>query len=308
MSTNHRSKAPTRWHAPIPSKYLVPIDGSFALDTATSKPPKKERDRKENKKKLAKRVDELSDLQELLYAHDRYAVLLVFQAMDAAGKDGTIRAVLSGVNPAGCQVFSFKQPSKRELDHDFLWRTSRRLPERGRIGVFNRSYYEETLVVRVHPEFLEGQQLPSRYDVEELWNQRFQSIRDHEQHLARSGTVVLKFWLNVSKEEQRNRFLSRLDEPEKNWKFSAGDVRERGHWDTYMHAYEQVLRETSRPWAPWFAIPADDKPYMRRTVASIVVKTLEGLDMHYPEVASEDRARFGELRRQLEAESYRSDA
>ncbi len=302
MPQSHSNAASSRWHPPVEHRYLVPMDGTFEQATAPTSPPKGDDDRKRNKKRLRKRVEQLGELQELLYAHDRYSVLLVFQAMDAAGKDGTIRAVLSGVNPAGCQVFSFKQPSKRELDHDFLWRTTRSLPERGRIGVFNRSYYEETLVVRVHPEFLEGQQLPPRYNVDELWNQRFQSIRDHEQHLARSGTVILKFWLNVSKDEQRNRFLSRLDEPEKNWKFSAGDVRERGHWDAYMHAYEQVMRETSRPWAPWYAIPADDKPYMRQTVASIVVQTLKGLDMYYPEVAEGDRARFGELRHQLEAE------
>jgi PPK2 family polyphosphate:nucleotide phosphotransferase len=236
----------------------------------------------------------------VLYAHDRHAVLLIFQAMDAAGKDSTIRAVFSGVNPAGCQVFAFKRPSEEELDHDFLWRSARRLPERGRFGIFNRSYYEEVLVVRVHPEILDSQKLPHRPPGKKIWRERFESIRDHEKHLARNGTVILKFWLNVSREEQRRRFLSRLDEPEKNWKFEPGDVRERGLWEAYQRAYEEALAATSRPWAPWYAVPADDKPFMRLTVARIVAESLETLGMRYPEVGAEERSKFDEMRRLLQ--------
>jgi PPK2 family polyphosphate:nucleotide phosphotransferase len=235
-----------------------------------------------------------------LYAHDRYALLLVFQAMDAAGKDGTIRAVLSGVNPAGCHVTSFKVPSAEELDHDFLWRTTRNLPERGRIGVFNRSYYEEVLVVRVHPEFLGAQRLPNGVNNRNFWQWRYESIREHEQHLARNGTVILKFFLNVSKDEQRKRFLSRLEEPEKHWKFSEKDVAEREHWDQYMAAYEEALNETSRPWAPWYAIPADNKDFMRLTVAEIISDTLKALELSYPRPDPQALSRFNEMRAMLE--------
>jgi PPK2 family polyphosphate:nucleotide phosphotransferase len=289
----------------IDSVYRVPFDDSFRVSTAATAPPEDTPSKKKLENRLDDEVERLDELQRILYAHDRHAVLLVFQAMDAAGKDGTIRAVMSGVNPAGCQVFSFKQPSKEELDHDFLWRCARRLPERGRIGIFNRSYYEETLVVRVHPEYLEGQGLPNGYSIDTIWEERFASIREFESHLARSGTVVLKFWLNVSKEEQRQRFLARIDEPEKNWKFSEGDVRERQYWDAYMHAYEEALGATSRPWAPWYAIPADDKRYMRWTVARIVADTLESLGLHYPKVGKQERAEFGRLREQLEAQRER---
>ena len=281
---------------------LVPFDGSFRLADAPTRPPEKDDSKKRSKKRLEDAVDRLRGLQRMLYAHDHHSVLLVFQAMDAAGKDSTIRAVMSGVNPAGCQVFSFKQPSPEELDHDFLWRSACRLPERGRIGIFNRSYYEEVLVVRVHPEYLDAQNLPDRPPLDELWEQRFESIRDHEKHLARNGTLVLKFWLNVSREEQRRRFLSRLDEPEKNWKFSAGDLRERELWDRYMEAYRAALCATSRPWAPWLAVPADDKPWMRATVAEIVVESLEGLGLHYPKVDARERNRFDEMRTLLESE------
>ncbi len=284
----------------INSPYLVPFDGSFRVADAPTTPPKDAPGKKESKRRLADLVDELRELQRVLYADDRHSVLLVFQAMDAAGKDGTIRAVLSGVNPAGCHVSAFKQPSNEELDHDFLWRTAKRLPERGRIGVFNRSHYEEVLVVRVHPEYLGGQRLPGSPDnLDELWEQRYRSIADHEHHLAENGTVILKFWLNVSRDEQRQRFLARLDEPEKNWKFSEGDVREAEHWDAYMDAYEAALNATSTPSAPWYAIPADDKHVMRTTVAEIVTKTLRGLDMNYPEVDAASRARFDEMRRLL---------
>ena len=287
----------------VHSPYLVPYDGSFDRKSMPTAPPGKEaKGKKALKKKLADYISRLDELQRVLYAHDRYAVLLVFQAMDAAGKDGTIRAVMSGVNPAGCQVFSFKQPSSEELEHDFLWRTTRRLPERGRIGIFNRSYYEEVLVLRVHPEYLQEQHLPDSLDQKKIWKQRYRSIIDHEHHLARNGTVILRFWLNVSKDEQKRRFLSRLDEPEKNWKFSSSDVRERGYWDQYMKAYDKALSATSRPWAPWYAIPADDKPYMRVQVAKILVDTLQSLDLHYPKVDDRERARFDEMRRLLEQE------
>ena len=251
---------------------------------------------------LAEHTKELSRQQSLLYAQNRYAMLLIFQAMDAAGKDSTIRAVLSGVNPAGCQVHAFKRPSLEELDHDFLWRTACRLPERGRIGVFNRSYYEEVLAVKVHPNFLDAQGLSTGKHPKKFWKQRYASIRDHERHLARNGTVLLKFWLNVSREEQRQRFLARLNEPEKNWKFEAADVAEREHWDDYMQAYEDALNETSRPWAPWYAIPADSKPYMRAAVADIIVRTLERLNLQYPVSSDEQLAQFAELRKRLESE------
>jgi len=259
-------------------------------------------DKKKAKELLARGVDWLAEEQGKLYAQDRRGVLLIFQAMDAAGKDSTIRAVMRGVNPAGCQVFSFKQPSKEELDHDFLWRTSQRLPELGRIGVFNRSYYEEVLVVRVHPEYLGAQRIAIPPSLDDLWRQRFAAIRAHEAHLAASGTLVLKFWLNVSRDEQKRRFLSRLDEPDKNWKFAAGDVEERKHWDSYMAAYHEALAATSRPWAPWYAIPADDKPYMRWQVAHIVRKTLERANPAYPVVPEEGSARFAEMRAMLEAQ------
>jgi PPK2 family polyphosphate:nucleotide phosphotransferase len=286
----------------VQSPYLAPFDATFEPGGVPTAPPADAR-RSESRQRLAALTEELSELQPLLYAHDHHALLLIFQAMDAAGKDGTIRAVMQGVNPAGCQVFSFKQPSREELDHDFLWRTARRLPERGRIGIFNRSYYEEVLVVRVHPELLAAQRLPDRPPLDALWPQRYASIRDHEAHLARNGMVILKFWLNVSKAEQKRRFLSRIDEPHKNWKFSAGDVRERGRWDAYMAAYRDAIAATSRPWAPWYAVPADDKPYMRMVVADIVVRSLKALGLRYPEVREEDRRRFAELRRMLEAEA-----
>ncbi len=285
---------------PVQSPWLVPTDGSFRMADAPSAPPD-DPGKKECRERLERATKRIADLQPILYAHDHHAVLLIFQAMDAAGKDGTIRAVLSGVNPAGCHVSSFKAPSAEELGHDFLWRTTLRLPERGRIGVFNRSYYEEVLIVRVHPAYLDGQNLPERPDLPTLWESRFESIRDHERHLARNGMVIVKFFLNVSREEQRDRFLSRLDEPHKHWKFNPGDVKERGHWDAYMHAYEDALRATSRDWAPWYAVPADDKPYLRMTVAEIVADTLDALDLHYPSPDPNDLARFDEMRRLLDA-------
>ncbi|MCB9727023.1 MAG: polyphosphate kinase 2 family protein [Deltaproteobacteria bacterium] len=287
---------------PIDSPYLVPFDGSFRVDSVAQDKPPRAPGEDALEDALRERVERLGDLQERLYAANSYAVLLVFQAMDAAGKDGTIRALLTGVNPAGCQVSSFKAPSAEELDHDFLWRTARKLPERGRIGVFNRSYYEEVLVVRVHPELLEAQNLPGPPDLETLWRDRYEAIRSHEAHLARSGVLVLKFWLNVSRDEQKRRFLSRIDEPDKNWKFSGRDVEERQHWDAYMEAYEQALNETSRPGAPWFAIPADDKDWMRLQVADIVVRSLEAVDPQPPALPDDELARLGEYRARLVGE------
>lgn len=286
--------------APV-SPYLVPYDGSFRIADHGTAP-------KINKSKdfdleLGASIKQLDSLQRALYAHDRHAVLLIFQAMDAAGKDGTIRAVMRGINPAGCQVFSFKRPSAYELDHDFLWRTSTRLPERGRIGIFNRSQYEEVLVVRVHPGILDGQKLPWKIDPETIWDDRLESIRDQERHLARNGTVILKFWLNVSRAEQKARFLSRLQEPKKHWKFEYGDIRERRHWDDYMSAYEAAVNATSRPWAPWYVIPADDKKYMRATVASIVVDALSGLALTYPDPSPELMDNIEQVIKDLEAET-----
>ncbi len=286
-----------------PHPYLIASDRAFDPAALPTEPPRDVPEKKALKKALAEQVEKLSELQEILYAHDYHSILLIFQAMDAAGKDSTIRAVLSGVNPAGCQVFSFKQPNSTELDHDFLWRTAVSLPERGRIGVFNRSYYEEVLVVRVHPEYLRHQRLDPPVDLDELWQQRFESIASHEKHLAQNGTVVLKFWLNVSKEEQRNRFLKRLNEPEKNWKFAAGDIQERAHWDDYMHAYREALQATSKPWAPWYAIPADNKAFMQLEVAKIIVSSLERLDLHYPKLDAAARERFDEYRRMLTADT-----
>ena len=278
---------------------LVPFNGDFRLSEANTL-AETVPDKKSYKKRLEKLVDELDDLQRRLYASDKHSVLLVFQAMDAAGKDSTIRAVMSGVDPAGCQVFSFKQPSSEELDHDFLWRTAKSLPQRGRIGVFNRSYYEEVLVVRVHPEYLGGQKLPYKVELDELWEQRFESIRDHEKHLARNGTIVLKFWLNISRDEQRKRFLSRLDDQRKNWKFSSGDVDESALWKNYMNAYEHALNASSRPWAPWYAIPADDKPSARLAVAETIVESLKSLNLQYPPVSKRQLKDIGKMRELLE--------
>ena len=249
---------------------------------------------------LRRGVDRLSDLQEKLYAQDKWAVLLVFQAMDAAGKDGTIKHVLSGVNPQGCQVFSFKQPTHEDLDHDFLWRCMRNLPERGRIGIFNRSYYEEVLVVKVHPEFLEAQRLPEKLVGKDLWRQRYEDINGVERYLARQGVAIRKFFLHVSKKEQRRRFLDRLSEPSKNWKFAMGDVEERGHWNAYMSAYEDMIRATSTPHAPWYVVPADHKWYTRLVVADAVVSALEELNLHFPTVDKAKRKELARVRAALE--------
>ena len=249
-------------------------------------------------KYLRRGVQRLAELQDKLYAQDRWGVLLIFQAMDAAGKDGTIKHVMSGVNPQGCQVYSFKAPSPEELDHDFLWRTSKCIPERGRIGIFNRSYYEEVLVVRIHPQFLAGQKLPARLVTKDIWKERFADIRSFEKYLSRNGIIVRKFFLNVSRKEQKKRFLSRLDEPDKNWKFSANDAKEREHWDEYMDAYEELIRSTATRDSPWYVVPANNKWFTRLVVAAAVVDALEDLDLHYPRVDAAQKKQL-ELARQL---------
>ena len=251
---------------------------------------------------LAEGVELLAEMQDKLYAQDRWSLLLVFQAMDAAGKDGTIKHVMSGVNPQGCQVFSFKAPSSTDLDHDFLWRTTNCLPERGRIGIFNRSYYEEVLVVRVHPQILAGQKLPDRLVTKHIWEERFEDINHFERYLGRNGTVVRKFFLHVSRAEQKKRFLERLERPEKNWKFSLADARERGHWKHYMRAYEDMIRHTATPDAPWFVVPADTKWFTRVVVAAAVIDALADLDLHYPVVDKAKKKDLAAARAALMAE------
>ncbi len=253
-------------------------------------------------KLLASGIQRLRDLQEKLYAQDRWAVLLIFQAMDAAGKDSTIKHVMSGVNPQGVEVTSFKQPSSEDLDHDYLWRCMRRTPERGRIGIFNRSYYEEVLVVRVHPEILASQKIPPELVTNRLWDGRFEDIRNHERYLARNGTIIRKFFLHVSKKEQRKRFLERIDESKKNWKFSLADVHERQHWKEYMRAYEDMIRATATTQAPWIVVPADHKWFTRLAVAAVVVDALESIDLHFPKVDGRQRAELRAARRLLERE------
>jgi len=249
---------------------------------------------------LAVGVEALAELQDRLYAQDRWAVLLIFQAMDAAGKDGAIKHVMSGVNPQGCQVFSFKAPTSEDLDHDYLWRCMKCLPERGRIGVFNRSYYEETLVVRVHPELLEKQKLPKELVSKDVWKERYQDIRSFERYLGRNGVLIRKFFLHVSKGEQKKRFLERLDRPDKNWKFSMGDAAEREHWDEYMEAYEETIRETATKAAPWYVVPADNKWFTRVVVAAAVIDALASLDLKYPKVTDEQKKVLAEARKTLE--------
>ncbi|HUU74331.1 MAG TPA: ADP-polyphosphate phosphotransferase [Burkholderiales bacterium] len=254
----------------------------------------------EYRKLLAKLSTELNEQQQRQFASDRYAVLLIFQAMDAAGKDGAIRHVMSGVNPQGCQVFSFTHPHAKELDHDFLWRTTRALPERGRIGIFNRSYYEEVLVVRVHPEILEAQRIPDAVlNTDTIWQERFESIAGLEQHLHRNGTRIIKFFLHVSKEEQRKRLLARIDEPDKNWKIVPADIAERAFWDEYMHAYEECFSATSTREAPWYVVPADDKHNARLIISRIILDTFESLELTYPKAGKEHRKALQAMRKQL---------
>jgi PPK2 family polyphosphate:nucleotide phosphotransferase len=287
---------------PVASPYLVPFDGSFSIKKAQTKSDE-DPGKAENKEALVDIVDRLNKQQGKLYANDHYSVLLIFQALDAAGKDGTIRAILTGVNPVGCQVFAYKAPNAEELDHDFMWRCNQNLPERGRIGVWNRSHYEEVLIVRVHPEFLEAQKLPRRpKDLEELWEERYESINAMEKHWARNGTIVLKFFLNVSQKEQHQRFLDRVSDSDNHWKFSATDMEESRKWDDYQQAYQAMLRATSKPWAPWYAIPADAKPYMRRTIAQIVVDTLEQIELPLPELTEKQRSQLAFVKAELEAE------
>jgi PPK2 family polyphosphate:nucleotide phosphotransferase len=259
-------------------------------------------DKKTAREFLAQGVERLAELQDKLYAQDRWSVLLIFQAMDAAGKDGTIKHVMSGVNPQGVQVYSFKSPSAEELDHDFLWRTTKCLPEQGHIGIFNRSYYEEVLVVRVHPEFLAQEKLPPRLVTGRIWKERCEAIANLETHLARNGMVILKFFLNVSKKEQKRRFLERLDLPEKNWKFSEADVRERQLWKKYMACYEDAIRRTASPSAPWFVVPADNKWFTRLVVAGAIIDALEGLDLHDPVVDDARKRELAAARRLLNSE------
>jgi len=257
-------------------------------------------DKSRAKQALKAGIKALADLQEMLFAQDRWAVLLVFQAMDAAGKDSAIKHVMSGINPQGCQVFSFKKPSSEELDHDYLWRCLKRLPERGRIGIFNRSYYEETLVVRVHPELLAGQKLPHTLVTDDIWDTRFEDIRNVERYLTRNGVLVRKFFLHVSREEQRQRFLDRIDRPEKNWKFSAADLAERGHWDDYLDAYEDMIRQTAAKHAPWYVVPADNKWFTRVVVAAAIVDALGSLDLQFPTVGKAGQRQLAKLRKELQ--------
>jgi PPK2 family polyphosphate:nucleotide phosphotransferase len=270
-------------------RYRVADGAGFRLKDHDPGDTGKFESKEQGQARLAQGIARLRELQDRLFAQDRWAVLLIFQAMDAAGKDSTIEHVMSGVNPQGTQVFAFKAPSAEELDHDFLWRTSRALPERGRIGIFNRSYYEEVLIVRVHPGILAGQKLPAELVGDAVWKQRFEDINAFERYVSRNGIRILKFFLHVSKEEQRKRFLARLDDPDKNWKFALGDVKEREHWDDYMNAYEDMIANTSTEHAPWHVIPADHKWYMRMAVADVIVDALEDLKLEYPEVDEEKK-------------------
>ena len=271
---------------------LKQIDPADTLDFDSDEKPKAQ-------DALEAGVEVLTKLQDKLYAQDRWAVLIIFQAMDAAGKDGAIKHVMSGVNPQGCEVYSFKAPSAEELDHDFLWRCAKRIPERGRIGIFNRSYYEETLVVRVHQNFLDGQKMPEEVKIKDLWKRRFQDITNYENYLTNNGVLVLKFFLHVSKEEQQKRFLARIDDPAKNWKFSLNDVREREHWDEYMDAYEQTIRHTASKHAPWYVVPADNKWFTRLVVASAIVENLNALDLAYPSLNDEELQQLTEAKAAL---------
>lgn len=259
----------------------------------------KSADKPRAKEALQNGVQALAELQDMLYAQDRWSVLLIFQAMDAAGKDGTIKHVMSGVNPQGCQVFSFKAPTSNDLDHDYLWRCFKEMPERGRIGIFNRSYYEETLVVRVHPEFLAAQKLPPECITKSIWEDRFQDICSFERYMHRNGTIIRKFFLHVSREEQKKRFLERLDNPDKNWKFSVNDAKERGFWKDYMHAYEETIRATASKHSPWYVVPADNKWYTRVVVAAAIIEALSTLNLHYPKVSAAKRKELAAAREHL---------
>ena len=275
-------------------KHLVSdFDSSFTGDLS----------KQDAKEQLAKDIEKLSKLQSMLYAQDRYSILIIFQAMDAAGKDGTIKHVMSGINPQGCQVYSFKQPSAEELDHDYLWRINRSLPERGRIGIFNRSHYEDVLIAKVHPEIILPNKLPGVETVNDIdpdfWKRRYRQIKDFERYLTENGTIVLKFFLNVSKAEQKNRFMERLDDASKNWKFSSADIKERQFWEDYMNAYADVLTETSTDLAPWYVIPADNKWFMRYAVGRIICDRMQQLDLHYPKLSKEGLEKLEECKKSV---------
>jgi len=278
---------------------LKDVEPGDTLDFESDEKPKAQ-------EALATGVEVLAELQEKLWAQDRWSVLIIFQAMDAAGKDGAIKHVMSGVNPQGCEVTSFKAPSAEELDHDFLWRCAKRLPERGRIGIFNRSYYEETLVVRVHQNFLAGQKLPANLKTKNIWKRRFRDITNFERYLTHNGILVLKFFLHVSKEEQQKRFLARIDDASKNWKFSLNDVREREHWDDYMDAYEQTIRHTASKYAPWYVVPADNKWFTRLVVAAAIVESMNALDLEYPKLDEEQLKALQEAKKSLASDQRAS--
>jgi PPK2 family polyphosphate:nucleotide phosphotransferase len=281
------------------TEFRVPEGDKVDLDKWQTNVDPAYKSKKAYKKILQEQIAQLSSFQQLLYASNRYAVLIIFQAMDAAGKDSVIKHVMSGINPQGCQVFSFKHPSVSELQHDFLWRTTRDLPERGRIGIFNRSYYEDVLIARVHPEILRAEALPPVLNEKTIWQDRYRSITDLERHLHANGTRIVKFFLHLSKEEQRKRFIRRIDKPEKNWKFSPEDIEERKYWDSYMKAYENCLTATSHSYAPWYVVPADDKKNTRLIVSRIIVETLAGLDMSYPQVSAKRQQELLSIRERL---------
>ena len=289
--------------ADLTARYRVSDGKRFHLKTMDPADPWGKKLKKISGQMMKQGIKRLAVLQERLYAQDRWSLLIIFQAMDAAGKDSTIEHVMSGVNPQGCEVHSFKAPSHEELDHDFLWRTTRNLPRRGHIGIFNRSYYEETLVVRVHKAILNRQQVPRELVTPDIWNERFEDINAFEKYLSRQGVRIIKFFLHVSKDEQRARFLKRLEEPDKNWKFSPADVKEREHFDAYMKAYEETIRHTATPWAPWHVIPADRKWLMRLLVSAAIIDAIESIDPRFPEVDPEVRAEFARLKAELEKEA-----
>ncbi len=312
MAKTEPTKAPVKKPASVPDisvkDLLAPFrvtDGKgFKLKDHPTEDDRKDFDfdKEMSKALMADGINDLQKLQDLLYADNRWSVLLIFQAMDAAGKDSTIKQVMSGINPQGCQVSAFKKPSEEELDHDFLWRTSKVLPERGRIGIFNRSYYEEVLVVRVHPEILKKQRIPAQFIDDAIWDKRLKAIRQNEQFLSRQGVKIIKFFLNVGKDEQKRRLIERIDDPSKNWKFETQDLAERALWDDYMVAYQEAIRATATKHAPWYVIPADDKKLMRLAVMAAIRRELKKLDLKYPELAPEEKAKLAEAKKQLLAQ------
>jgi PPK2 family polyphosphate:nucleotide phosphotransferase len=290
------------WASKLAKPYRIEHGKNFRLKDFDPADTGKLHSKEEAVELLEKGISSMAEMQNKLYAQDNWALLLIFQAMDAAGKDGAIKHVMSGVNPQGCQVYSFKVPSSEELNHDYLWRTMQKVPERGRIGIFNRSYYEEVLVVRVHSEALKSERIPPSLLSKNLWQERFEDIHAFERYLSRNGVVIRKFFLNLSKKEQKKRFLERLDDPEKNWKFSAGDIHERKYWDDYMRAYEDMIRNTSSKHAPWYVVPADNKWFTRLVVAGAIVETLEGLNLSYPKLSATARKQLEAARTLLETQ------